>query len=62
MDGSLWLPTATSEIVRWAPVSNFSHDGTVNSTALKNLKKPKQHATCSMLASLSQDSLHTLNS
>ena len=37
MDRSLWLSTATSEIVRWALVLNVSYDDTVNSTALKNL-------------------------
>lgn len=43
MDGSLWLSTATFEIVRWAPGLIFSHDGSVNSAALKNPKKPKQY-------------------
>ena len=45
-----WVVVATSEIV--SPGSNFFHDGTVNSTALKNLKKPKQHVAYSMFQSL----------
>ena len=52
-DGEAWESTATSPGVMWTAGSNCARDGTVNSPARRNPKKPTQHAAQSIAASRS---------